>query len=205
MLHWTIWGREPGVYDASLRRNGSKLVYHITVYFLFTLVSYLQVQYIDTINVPFCILQQLLKLTPPTSMQTWHRRTIFWRTLTNIPNVFLIKQADEILGHLAEEASSRVELFCCTTMHVRTSPGRHKPCCVSNSIGTSSSILRTVRSWHRQTFSFFQKWRSTLLVSASQKINTWKMLAAATWFEEGIHTMVLMYEKWLDIKSDYVE
>ena len=25
--------------------------------------SYLQIQYIDTINVPFCILQQLLKLT----------------------------------------------------------------------------------------------------------------------------------------------
>ena len=28
-------------------------------------------------------------------------------------------QADEILSYLAEEASSRVKLFCCTTMHVR--------------------------------------------------------------------------------------
>ena len=36
-------------------------------------------------------------------------------------------QADEILGYLAEEASSRVELFCCRTMHVRILPGRHKP------------------------------------------------------------------------------
>ena len=27
-------------------------------------------------------------------------------------------QADEILGYFAEEASSRVELFCCRTMHV---------------------------------------------------------------------------------------
>ena len=28
----------------------------------------------------------------------------------------------EILGYLAEEASSRAELFCCTTMHVRILP-----------------------------------------------------------------------------------
>ena len=27
-------------------------------------------------------------------------------------------QADDILGYLAEETISRVELFCCTTMHV---------------------------------------------------------------------------------------
>ena len=39
MFHWTIWGREPGVHEASLRRYGSTLVYHITVYFLFTLVT----------------------------------------------------------------------------------------------------------------------------------------------------------------------
>ena len=68
-------------------------------------------------------------------------------------------QADEILGYLVKEASSRVELFCCTTMHVRILPGRHKPCCVSNSIGVSSSILRTNRTWHRGTFPCFQKWR----------------------------------------------
>ena len=63
-------------------------------------------------------------------------------------------QADEILGYLAEEASSHVELFCCTTMHVRI---RHKPCCVNNSIGTSSSILRTVGTCRRRTFPCFQK------------------------------------------------
>ena len=33
------------------------------IFFLFTLVSYLRIQYTDTINVPFCKLQQLLKLT----------------------------------------------------------------------------------------------------------------------------------------------
>ena len=54
-------------------------------------------------------------------------------------------QADEILSFLAEEASSRVELFCYTTMHVRILPGRHKPCCVRNSIWTSR-ILRAVRT-----------------------------------------------------------
>ena len=30
--------------------------------FIYISYSYLQIQYIDTINVPFCILQQLLKL-----------------------------------------------------------------------------------------------------------------------------------------------
>ena len=65
--------------------------------------------------------------------------------------------ADTISGYFADKASSRVELFCCTTMHIGILPGRHKPCCVSNSIGTSSSILRTVRTWHRRTFSCLQK------------------------------------------------
>ena len=64
-------------------------------------------------------------------------------------------QADEILGYVAEEAGSRVQLYCCTTMHVCILPGRHKHCCVSNSIATSSSILRTVRTWNRRTFSCF--------------------------------------------------
>ena len=71
-----------------------------------------------------------------------------------VRGVIRFLQADEILGYLAEEASSRVELFCCTTMHVRILPGRQKSCCVSNSIG---SILRTVQIWHRRTFSYFQK------------------------------------------------
>ena len=53
-----------------------------------------------------------------------------------VRGVISFLQADEILGYFADEASSRVELFCCTTMHVRILPGRHKPCCVSNSIGT---------------------------------------------------------------------
>ena len=85
-------------------------------------------------------------------------------------------QADETLGYLAEEASSRVELFCCTTMHVRILPA-DKSCCVSNFIGTSSSILSTVLTWHRRTFSCFQKLRSTLLVNASQIKKTLRMLA----------------------------
>ena len=54
-------------------------------------------------------------------------------------------QADEILGYLAEEASSRIL------------PGRHKPCRVSYSIGTSSNIHRTVRNWHRRTLSCSKK------------------------------------------------
>ena len=83
---------------------------------------------------------------------------------------------------------SRVELSYYTTMHVRILPGRHKPCCVSNFIGISSSIFRTVRTWHRRTCSCFQKWRSTLLVNASQMMKTWRMLLnnqAATCYEGG--------------------
>ena len=36
-------------------------------------------------------------------------------------------------------------------------PSRYKPWCVRNSIVTSSSILRKVRTCHRRTFSCFQK------------------------------------------------
>ena len=71
---------------------------------------------------------------------------------SEVRGVISFLQADEILGYLAEEASSGVKLFCCTTMHVRKLPGRHKSCCVSSSIGKSSSILHKVRS-----FSYFQK------------------------------------------------
>ena len=49
-----------------------------------------------------------------------------------VRDVIRFLQADEILGNLAEEANSRVELFCCTTKRVRILPGRHKPCCVSH-------------------------------------------------------------------------
>ena len=89
-----------------------------------------------------------------------------------VRDVIRFLQADEILGYLAEEASSRVEFFCCRTILARILPGRHKPCYVSNSSGISSSILRTVRIWHRWTFSCFHKLRSTLLVNASQMMKT---------------------------------
>ena len=107
-------------------------------------------------------------------------------------------QADEILSYLAEETSSRVELFCCTTLHVRIMPGTYKPCCVSNSIGTSSSILRTVLTWRCRTFSCFQKWRSTLL----EMLRKW-------WRHKGCwlnkHKLVPRYDKCLNVKGDYVE
>ena len=35
----------------------------LVYFFIYISYSYLQIQYIDTINVPFCILQQLFKLT----------------------------------------------------------------------------------------------------------------------------------------------
>ena len=97
-------------------------------------------------------------------------------TVCEVRGVIRFLQADEIFGYLPKNASSPVELFCCTTMHVRIQSGRHKTCFVSNSIGTSSRILHTVRTWHRRTFSCFQKLRGTLLVNASQMMKAWRML-----------------------------
>ena len=92
------------------------------------------------------------------------------RRLRGVRYSISFSQADEILGYLAEEASYRVELFCCTTMHIRIPPGS-----VGNSIETSSSITRTFRTWHLRTFSCFLKWRSTLLANAPQTMKTWRM------------------------------
>ena len=78
-----------------------------------------------------------------------------------VQGVIRFLQADEVLGYFAEEASSRVEFSCCTTMHVRILPGTHRPCYMSNSIGSSSSIIPTVRTWYHLYFCFFEKW-STL-------------------------------------------
>ena len=58
-----------------------------------------------------------------------------------VRGVIRFLQPEEILGYLTEEASSHVKLFCCTIMHVRILSGKHNSCCVSNSIGISSSIL----------------------------------------------------------------
>ena len=115
--------------------------------------------------------------------------------------------AHEILRYLAEEATARVELFRCTTNHVRISPGRHKPCCVSNSIGTSSSILRKVRTWHRRTFSCFQNGApcSKTLRKWWRPEGCWLNNQAATWYKEGIHKLVLRYERCLNVKGYYVE
>ena len=44
-----------------------------------------------------------------------------------VRGVIRFLQAEKIFGYLTEEASSRVELFCCTTMHVHILPGRYKP------------------------------------------------------------------------------
>ena len=89
MLHWTIWDREPGVHEASLRRYGSKLVYHITVYNLFTLVTVTcKYSTLTQLTYHFASYNSCSNWRPPTSMQTWHQRTRFCRTLTNIAVCF---------------------------------------------------------------------------------------------------------------------
>ena len=59
MPYWTICGREPGVYEDMAVNLSITLVY----FFIYISYSYLQIQYIGTINVSFCILQQLLTST----------------------------------------------------------------------------------------------------------------------------------------------
>ena len=44
-----------------------------------------------------------------------------------VRGVIRFLHAVEILGYLPEEANSRVELFCYTTMQVSILPGRYKP------------------------------------------------------------------------------
>ena len=74
-----------------------------------------------------------------------------------VRGVIRFLQADEILWYLTEEASSRVELFCCTTMHVRILPRQTQGLLREQFYRASSSILLTVRTCHRWTFSCFQK------------------------------------------------
>ena len=49
-----------------------------------------------------------------------------------------------------------------------------------------------------ELFSCFQKWRSTLLVNASQMIKAWRLLSATTW-----HKQVPRYDKCLNVKGNY--
>ena len=103
MLHWTIWGREPGVHEASLRRYGRKLVYHITVYFLFTLVTVTcKYSTLTQLTYHFAFYSSCSNWRPPTSIQVWHRRTIFYRTLTNIPGVFWITGFTDPMGDVPQ-------------------------------------------------------------------------------------------------------
>ena len=98
-------------------------------------------------------------------------------------------QADEILGYLAEEAISRVELFCCMTMDARILPGwqkhelfhwdifKHPP--YSPDLAPSSFYL------------FPKKW-SILLVNASIDED----LNDAGWITRRPHGMKRVYTNW---------
>ena len=97
-----------------------------------------------------------------------------------VRGVIRFLQANEILVRHAEEARSCVELFYCTTMHVRILPARHKSFCVS--------ILRIVLNWHRRTFFCFQKW-STMLV----KLRNDEDLSDAGWITRRPHGMNRVY------------
>ena len=112
-----------------------------------------------------------------------------------VRGVIRFLQPDEILGYLAEEASSRVEL-CCTRMHIYILPGRHKPCCVSNSIGTSSSILRTVQTWHCRIFFMFPKMEQ---LAGTHFAND--DIKEAGWITRWQHGMTRVYTNWCQVTS----
>ena len=101
MLHWTIWDRELGVHEASLRRYGSKLVCHIrpTIYFLFTLVTVIcKYSILIQLTYLFASYNSCSNWWPPTSMQAWYRRTRSCRVLTNIPGMFWITGFADPIG-----------------------------------------------------------------------------------------------------------
>ena len=114
MIHWTIWSREPGVREASLRRYGSKLVYHITVCLLFILVTVTcKYSTLTQLTYHFASYNNCSNWRSPTTMQAWHRRTRFCRTLTNIPGMFwIISQAATILptNSLSVELGSQTQM-----------------------------------------------------------------------------------------------
>ena len=122
-----------------------------------------------------------------------------------VQGVIRFLQADKILGYLAEEASSPVELFCCTTIHIRILPNRHKPCCAwviplghlrassvqsgpgtvelfPVSINEGAPCWQTLRKW----------WRLE---------GFWLNNQAGTWYEEGIHKLMPRYDKCFNVKG----
>ena len=101
-------------------------------------------------------------------------------------------EANEILGYLAEDASSGVELFCCTKLHVRILTGRHKPCCVSNSVRTSSSILPVVRTWQSDII-LFPKMKEHLF---GKRFANDEDLEYAGWITRRPHGMKRVYTNW---------
>ena len=77
-------------------------------------------------------------------------------------------------------------------MHVRILPGTHNPCCKSNSSGTSSSILRTVRIWQRRSFFLFPKMKDLLLAKRFVNYD----LKDAGWITRRPHGMRRVYTNW---------
>ena len=120
-------------------------------------------------------------------------------------------QVDEILGYLAEQANSRVELFCCTTMHVCILPGRHKPCCVRILLGHLRASSVQSGPGTVGLFPVFKNevapcwWTLRKWWRPEDAGVTWLYNQAATWYEEGIHKLVPRCDKCLNVKDDYVE
>ena len=94
------------------------------------------------------------------------------------------------LFRTAAEANSHVALFWSMTMHAHIPPGWHRPCCVMNSIGTHSTILHTVWTWHHWTFTSSWRWRSTLLVNDMQMMRTCSTLSWTGWIAEKPVTLI---------------
>ena len=85
------------------------------------------------------------------------------------------------LFRTAAEVNSHMALFWSMTMHAHILPGWHRPCCVMNSIGTHSTILHTVPTWHHRTFTSSWRWRSTLRVNDMQMMRTCSTLSWTGW------------------------
>ena len=107
-------------------------------------------------------------------------------------------QADEILGYLAEEASSHVELFCCMTMHAARQTQtllceqfhwdifEHPP--YSLNLAPLDFFLFPKMKEYLAGKCFVND--EDLKDAVITRLNN----QAATWYEQGIHKLVLRYD-----------
>ena len=124
----------------------------------------------------------------------------------DVRSVIRFLQADAILGYPAEEASSRVELFCCTSAYCLADTslaawaiplGHLRVSSVQSGPGTIG-LIPVSKMQHLAGKRFANDDLKDVVVA-------WLNNQAAIWYKEGIYKLMPRYDKYLNVKGDYVE